>query len=60
MHMGLKAARLLNAGHAVFHMQNYLYEILVKTKNCRNRPGIHSMIEILKEEAGMEEMENVK
>lgn len=60
MHMGLKAARLLNAGHAVFHMQNYLYEILIKTKNCRNRPGIHSMIEMLKEEAGMDEMENVK
>ena len=60
MHLGLKAAKLLNAGHAMFHIQNYLYEILVKTKNSRNKPGIHTIIEILKKEAGMDEMENVK
>ena len=55
-HMGVKAAKLLNAGHTMFHLQNYLYEILGKPIP-HNQPGMAALIEEIKKEANMDAMQ---
>ena len=55
-HLVVKSARLLNAEHTLFHLQNYLYEIMKKRDEMKNIPGMASLLEQIKKEANMEAM----
>lgn len=56
-HLAVKAARLLNAGHTMFHLQNYLHDI-INQADIEGKPGMASLLEEIKKEAGMDAMKN--
>ena len=53
-HLAVKAARLLNAEHTLFHLQNYLHEIMKKADSIRNIPGMASLLEQIRKDAGLD------
>lgn len=53
-HQVLKAARLLNASHMIFYMQNFFYEILRKCEKEAHGIGIPAMLEAIRQDADME------
>lgn len=55
-HLAVKAARLLNAEHTLFHLQNYLHEIMKMSDKIRNVPGMASLLEQIKKDADMDAM----